>query len=122
MPTPTSARSLHALLAALPLALVACDSGPSETEFAAACVQEGQRGINKAMSREMGIDRGSFCRCTAREAKAVASPDGYRWMMLDMAGKRQDAAALHAKLSEEERMAVAKAGLTVLGKCLGGKG
>ncbi len=37
-------------------------------------------------------------------------------MMLDMQGKRQEVAALEAKMSEADRMDMAKAALTVLGK------
>jgi hypothetical protein len=110
-------RFLHLLLAALPMALAACDSGPSETEFAAACMQEGQRGVNRALSREMGIHRDAFCRCTAKEARALVGPDGYRWMMLDMLGNRQEAATLQTKMTEADRMDVMKAAMTVLGKC-----
>jgi len=107
---------------ALVAALAACDGAPSESEFAAACMKEGQRGVNAAMSREMGIvNREAFCKCTAKETKAVVSADGYRWMMLDMEGKRQEAAALQAKMSESDRMDVAKAAMTVLGKCMPGK-
>ena len=97
--------------------LVACSSGPSESEFAAACMQEGQRGVNRALSREMGIQRETFCQCMAKEAKAVVSSDGYRWMMLDMQGNRQEAAALQAQMRESDRMDVAKAAMVVLGKC-----
>jgi len=100
--------------------LLACSSGPSESEFAAACMQEGQRGANKALSREMGIvSREKFCACTASETKPLVSADGYRWMMLDMQGKRQEAAALEAKMNENDRMEMAKAAMTVLGKCMG---
>jgi len=47
----------------------------------------------------------------------VVSADGYRWMMLDMQGNRQEAATLQAKMTEAERMDVMKAAMTVLGKC-----
>jgi hypothetical protein len=100
--------------------LVACDSGPSESEFAAACVKEGQRGINQALSREMGVNRETFCKCTAKEAKGIVSADGYRWMILDMQGKRQEAATLQAKMTESDRMEMMKAATSVLGKCVGG--
>jgi hypothetical protein len=109
-----SARSGVFMAAAL---LTACGSGPSESEFAAACMQEGQRGVNMALSREMGVHRDAFCRCTAKEAKALVSADGYRWMMLDMQGSRQEAATLQAKMTETDRMDVMKAAMTVLGKC-----
>ena len=97
--------------------LTACSSGPSESEFAAACMQEGQRGVNMALSREMGVHRDAFCRCTAKEAKTMVSADGYRWMMLDMQGSRQEAATLQAKMTETDRVDVMKAAMTALGKC-----
>jgi len=100
--------------------LLACSSGPSESEFAAACVQEGQRGVNQAMSRQMGIvNRETFCQCTAKEMKPLVSADGCHRMMLGMLGKRQEAAALEAKMSESDRMDMANAALTMLGKCMG---
>ena len=99
--TPGLARAFG--VAACGALLAACSSGPSESEFAAACLQEGQRE--------------TFCQCTAKEAKAVVSADGYRWMMLDMQGNRQEAAALEAKMSESDRMDVMKAAMNVLGKC-----
>lgn len=100
------------------LGLVACDNAPSESEFAAACVKEGQRGINKATSREMGItNREAFCKCSAKEAKAVVSAAGYRWMMLDMEGRNPEAAAVEAKLTEQDRADMMKAATAVLGKC-----
>ncbi len=106
------------MLAALATALLGCDSAPSESEFTAACMAEGQRGINKAMSREMGItNRQAFCECSAKEAKAVASAEGYHWMMLDMAGRRQEAAAVEAKLTDDDRAGMMKAATAVLGKC-----
>ena len=116
-----TARSLApAVTLGVASALLACSSGPSESEFAAACIQEGQRGANRALSREMGIvSREKFCECTAKETKPIVSSDGYRWMMLDMQGKRQEAAALEAKMSENDRMEMAKAALTALGKCMG---
>jgi hypothetical protein len=36
--------------------IAACDSGPSDSDFEAACLAEGQRNAaNKAMRREMGV-------------------------------------------------------------------
>lgn len=69
----------------------------------------------------MGVNRDTFRQCTAKEAKAVVSADGYRWMMLDMEGKNQEAAALQAKMNESDRRDVMRAAMTVLGKCVGGK-
>jgi hypothetical protein len=119
--TPSASNNLRNLaLAVLATALGGCDSGPSESEFTAACVKEGQRGVNKALSREMGINRDTFCKCTAKETKAVVSAEGYRWMMLDMEGKRPEAAALHARMNESDRTDVMKAAMMALGKCAGG--
>ena len=66
------------------------------------------------------VNREAFCQCTARETKPLVSADGYRWMVLDMQGKRQEAAALEAKMSEADRMDMAKAAMSVLGKCMAG--
>jgi hypothetical protein len=101
--------------------LAACSSGPSESEFVAACHAEGQRGANRALSRELGVDRDKFCPCAAKEAKSLVSADGYRWLMLDMAGKRQEAQGVEAKMSESDRMDLMKASVAVFGKCAAGR-
>ena len=98
----------------------ACDSGPSESEFVAACLSEGQKGANKALSRAIGVDRDKFCKCGASQAKASLSADGYRLMVLDMQGKRQEIVALQSKMSDAEKMAVMKAGFEALGRCVVG--
>jgi hypothetical protein len=100
--------------------LAACDSGPSESEFVAACLHEGRQGANKAMSNAMGIDRDKFCKCGASQAKANLSADGYRLMVFEMQGKRQEVAALQSKMNDAEKMNVMKAGFEVLGKCVAG--
>lgn len=111
----------HAMLTAIVVAmLAACDSGPSESEFVAACMKEGQQGANRAMSRAMGIDRDQFCKCGASQAKASLSAEGYRMMVFEMQGKRQEVAALQSKMSDAEKIDVMKAGFEVLGKCVGG--
>lgn len=100
--------------------LTACDSGPSESEFVAACLSEGQRGANKAMNNPLGIDRDKFCKCGASQAKASLSADGYRLMVFEMQGKRQEVAALQSKMTDTDKMNVMKAGFEVLGKCVAG--
>jgi hypothetical protein len=35
--------------------IAACDGGPSDSEFEAACLKEGECGANKAMRQEMGV-------------------------------------------------------------------
>ena len=39
--------------------LVACDSGPSESEYLAVCLKEGQTRVNQAITKQMGVDRGA---------------------------------------------------------------
>ena len=98
--------------------LAACDSGPSEGEFLAACRQEGKRSANSMGMR--AAERDAYCRCAAGAAEAGVSPDGYRLMVLEMQGdKHQEIAALHARMKDEEKMAVMKAAFDVLGKCAG---
>jgi len=46
--------------------------------------------------------------------------DGYRLMVFEMQGKRQEVAALQAKMSDADKMTVMKAGFEVFGKCAGG--
>lgn len=107
-----------AILAGL---FAACDSGPSESEFVAACLNEGRAGANKAIGDALGIDREKFCRCGAKAARAGMSDQGMQLMLWEMqGGKRQEIAALQAKLSDDEKMAVVKAGVEVFGKCAGG--
>lgn len=110
---PTLAHSITALIACLLLA--ACDTGPSESEFLSACLKEGARqfGIDKGM----GISRDAFCKCASKQGKSTLSANGYQWMAFNMAGNRQEAAALQARMSEAERMAMAAAAIDVVGKC-----
>jgi hypothetical protein len=98
----------------------ACDSGPSESEFIAACMKEGQTGANKAMRREMGVKSDVFCKCAATEARSSLSADAQRAMILDMQGKSQEASAISSKMSEADQMAFMKGGMAVFGKCAGG--
>jgi len=111
-------RTMAALIATVPL--LACDSGPSESQFVAACLREGQSGVNKGLGKAMGIDRDTFCRCSAKAAQTGLSDNGRRLMVWEMEGKRQEIAALQAKMSEAEKMDVMKAGFEVLGKCVRG--
>ena len=92
--------------------------GPSEAEFVQACLEEGKRGANKRFSDEMGVNRETMCKCAASEAKSSVSPDGYRAMILNMQGKKQEASMITSKMSEAEQMAVLKGGLEMFGKCV----
>ncbi len=100
--------------------LAACDSGPSEAEFVAACIQEGDRSAaNKALRKEMGVNGDEFCKCIAREARTTLSADAQRAMILDMQGKKHEASAISSKMSDADQMAFMKGGTAVLGKCVG---
>ena len=100
--------------------LAACDSGPSEAEFVAACLHEGERSVaNKALRKEMGVKGDEFCKCVAREARTNLSADAQRAMILDLQGKQREASAISSKMSEADQMAFMKGGAAVLEKCLG---
>jgi hypothetical protein len=100
--------------------LAACDSGPSEAEFVAACLHEGERSVaNKALRKEMGVKGDEFCKCVAREARTNLSSDAQRAMILDMQGKQREASAISSKMSDADQMAFMKGGTAVLGKCVG---
>ena len=106
------------ILAAL---LAACDSGPSESDFVAACLKEGERGANKMMRKEMGVKGDAFCKCAAKEAKASLSADARRAMILDMQGKKQEASAISSKMSDADQMAFMQGATNIFGKCVGAR-
>ena len=43
--------------------LAACNSGPSESEYLAVCLKEGQTRVNQAITKQMGVDRDAYCKC-----------------------------------------------------------
>lgn len=104
-------------LLALGLAVSGCDSGPGESEIVSACLQEGARGANKALRREMGIKSETFCRCAASVAKSQLSAEGRRFMVLDMQGKTQEARSIASKMSEPEQAALMQGAVKVVEKC-----
>ena len=98
--------------------VAACDSGPSDAEFVAACLKEGQRGANMAMTKALGVERDKFCQCGAKASRAAMSDEARRLMVMGMEGnKRQEIAALQAKMSDAEKMKIMGAGLEVFGQC-----
>ena len=114
-------RAMHWVAVGIAIALaVACDSGPSQAEYLAVCLKEGQTRANQALSKQMGIDRDSYCKCAAKEVQAAVSAEGRRWMMLNMQNKKQEARALQAKLGGKEQEDLMLAALEVLGKCAPG--
>ena len=102
--------------------LAACDSGPSEGEFAAACLKEGERSVaNKALRKEAGVKGDAFCKCVAKEARTNLSADAQRAMILDMQGKKQEAGAISSKMSDADQMAFMQGAANVFGKCIGAR-
>ena len=100
--------------------LGACDSGPSQAEYLAVCLKEGQTRVNQNISKQMGVDRDAYCKCAAKEVQSAVSAEGRRWMMLNMENKQQEARALQAKLGDKEQEGLMKAALEVFGKCASG--
>lgn len=99
--------------------IAACDRGPSDSEFRTACLTEGQRGANKALRREAGVKGEAFCECVTKEARTHVSAEGRQVMMLDMAGRKQEARAISAKMSDAEQAALMKGAVAVLETCVG---
>jgi hypothetical protein len=100
--------------------LTACDSGPSESEYLAVCLKEGQTRVNQAITKQMGVDRDAYCKCAAKEVQTAVSPEGRRWMMFNMENKKEEARALQAKFSDKEQQGLMAAALQVFGKCAPG--
>ena len=114
----TISRETAALIVATLVA--ACDSGPSESEYLAVCLKEGQTRANQAITKQMGVDREAYCKCAAKEVQTAVSAEGRRWMMFNMENKKEEARALQAKLSDKEQEGLMKAGFEVFGKCAPG--
>ena len=97
--------------------LVACGGGASETEFVEACLKEGQSAATQALDKELGVTREGFCKCGAGVAKSSLSADGYRAMVLEMQGKREEATAITSKMSDADQEAAVKVAGEMLEKC-----
>jgi len=99
------------------MVLAACDSGPSDSAFIAACMKEGATGAGKMMRREMALKGEEFCSCAAGVARKELSADARRAMVLGMEGNNSEANAISAKFSEAEQMAFTKGGMAMLERC-----
>jgi hypothetical protein len=77
-------------------------------------MNEGQGLASQMLDAELGVTRDAFCKCGAGVARSSLSSDGYRAMILDMQGKREEARVITSKMSESEQ----QAGLMVLGEML----
>jgi len=97
----------------------ACSGGPSDAEFVAACINEGQAAASQLLDKELGVTREAFCTCGAPIAKSSLSSDGYRAMILDMQGKREEARNITSKMGESEQQASLEVLGTMLEKCGG---
>jgi hypothetical protein len=92
----------------------ACSGGPSGAEFVEACLKEGQSPASQMLDKELGVTRQKFCECGEPIARSSLSTDGYRAMVLDMQGKREEARAITSKMNEAEQTAAVE----VLGKMM----
>jgi hypothetical protein len=101
---PTHMSCLGAVMVAGAL-LMACSGAPSGAEFVEACLQEGQSGASQMLDKELGVTRKTFCECGEPIARSSLSTDGYRAMVLDMQGKREEARAITSKMNEAEQTA-----------------
>ena len=103
-----------AIAAVVGALFAACSGGPSDSEFVAACQNEGQGLASQMLDRESGVTRDAFCECGAGVARSSLSSDGYRAMILDMQGKKQEAQDITSKMSDSEQ----EAAMMVVGKML----
>lgn len=94
--------------------LTACSGGASESDFVAACMNEGQGVASQMLDEEMAVKRDAFCKCGAGVARSSLSSEGYRAMILDMQGKGEEARAITSKMSDSEQEAT----MMVLGQML----
>jgi hypothetical protein len=99
--------------------LTACSGGPSTSgaEFVAACLQEGQSGASQMLDKELGVTRQKFCECGEPIARSALSTDGYRAMVLDMQGKREEARAITSKMNEAEQTAAVEVLAKMMEQC-----
>jgi hypothetical protein len=98
--------------------VAACGGGPSESEFVEACIKEGQGAASQLLDQELGVTREAFCTCGAGVAKSSLSADGYRAMVLEMQGKREEARSITSKMSEADQMAAVNTAGLMLETCV----
>ena len=108
-----------AMVAVVGALFAACSGGPSDSEFVAACKNEGQGLGSQMLDAEMGVTRDAFCECGAGVARSSLSSDGYRAMILDMQGKKQEAQDITSRMSDSEQEAAMMVVGEMLQKCAG---
>lgn len=111
--------SRGAMAVVLGALFTACGGGPSDSEFVAACMKEGESVASQMLDKEMGVTRDAFCQCGAAVARSSLSADGYRAMILDMQGKRAEAGSITSKMNESEQQAMMEVAAAMVEKCAG---
>jgi hypothetical protein len=71
------------------------------------------------MRREMGVKGEDFCKCGAKEARSVFSPQARQAMVLGMQGKKAEAHAIGEKMSPQDQDAFMKGTMTMFNACAG---
>jgi hypothetical protein len=97
--------------------LTACGGGPSDSEFVAACMKEGESGASQMLDKELGVTRDTFCQCGATFARSSLSANGYRAMILEMQGSREEARSLTSGMSESEQQAMVEVAAGMVEEC-----
>jgi hypothetical protein len=82
-------------------------------------MNEGQAPASQMLDKEMGVTRDAFCKCGAGVAKSSLSSDGYRAMILDMQGKKEEAGIITSKMSASEQQAAMMVLGEMMEKCAG---
>jgi hypothetical protein len=77
-------------------------------------MNEGQGAASQMLDQELGVTREAFCECGAGVARSSLSSDGFRAMVLDMQGKKEEARNITSKMSESDQEAT----MMVLGEML----
>ena len=109
-------RAVRVAPAALVAALLAgCGGGTGE--FVEACMKESGGMGGEMFEREMGVKKEEFCKCGAKSAKSSLSGKAFHAMVLDMQGKRQEAAEITSKMDTEEQQKLMMGMATVFEKC-----
>jgi hypothetical protein len=111
--------SRHALAVVVGALFTACSGGPSDSEFVAACIREGESVASQMLDKELGVTRDAFCQCGATFARSALSANGYRAMVLEMQGNREEARSLTSGMSESEQQAMVEVAAGMVEECAG---
>ena len=109
----------HALAVVVGALFTACSGGPSDSEFVAACIREGESVASQMLDKELGVTRDAFCQCGATFARSALSANGYRAMVLEMQGNREEARSLTSGMSESEQQAMVEVAAGMVEECAG---